>query len=63
MNSLFSAFSPLDISLIEAPVLGTLYAVTGLTLLLVLLGPTGVRRAVITVIGAVVGAFGGWALA
>ncbi|TFD23938.1 alpha/beta hydrolase [Cryobacterium lyxosi] len=63
MNSLFSAFSPLDISLIDAPVLGTLYAVTGLTLLLVLLGPTGVRRAVITVIGAVVGAFGGWALA
>ncbi|TFD86643.1 alpha/beta hydrolase [Cryobacterium serini] len=63
MDSLFSALSPLDISLIDAPLLGTLYAVTGFALLLVLLGPSGVRRAVVTVIGAVVGAFGGWALA
>ncbi|WP_166792451.1 alpha/beta hydrolase family protein [Cryobacterium sp. TMT1-66-1] len=63
MNSLLSDINPLDLNLIDAPLLAALYGVTGLVLLLVLLGPTGVRRAVMTVIGAVVGAAAGWLLA
>ncbi|MBG6213479.1 MAG: esterase family protein [Cryobacterium sp.] len=68
MNSLLLDVSPLDVSpldvnLTDAPFLATLYGVTGLALLLVLLGPTGVRRAVVTVIGAVIGAASGWVLA
>ncbi|MDJ0378023.1 alpha/beta hydrolase-fold protein [Cryobacterium sp. PH31-L1] len=63
MNSLLSDINPLDVNLIDAPLLAALYGATGLALLLVLLGPTGVRRAVLTVIGAVVGAAAGWVLA
>jgi len=63
MDSLFSAFSPLDVDLVGVPVLATLYAVTGLALLLVLLGPAELRRAIVTVIGAVFGAASGWLLA
>ncbi|TFD12924.1 hypothetical protein E3T35_06460 [Cryobacterium sp. TMT1-2-2] len=63
MNSLLSDINPLDLNLIDAPLLAALYGVTGLVLLLVLLGPTGVRRPVMTVIGAVVGAAAGWLLA
>ncbi|WP_105033825.1 alpha/beta hydrolase [Cryobacterium aureum] len=63
MNSLLSGINPLDLNLIDAPLLAVLYGVTGLALLLVLLGPTGVRRAVMTVIGAVVGAAAAWLLA
>ncbi|TFD63883.1 esterase family protein [Cryobacterium sp. Hh38] len=63
MNSLLSGVNPLDLDLVGLPLLTILYAATGLALLLVLLGPTGVRRAIVTVIGAVVGAAVGWALA
>ncbi|WP_104081381.1 esterase family protein [Cryobacterium sp. Y11] len=62
MNSLLSAFSALDVDLVDAPLLATLYAATGLALLLVLLGPASLRRSVVTVIGAAVGAAGGWTL-
>ncbi|TFD65184.1 alpha/beta hydrolase [Cryobacterium ruanii] len=68
MNSLLLdvspiVISPLDVVLTDAPVLAALYGGTGFALLLVLLGPTGVRRAVVTLIGAVVGAASGWVLA
>lgn len=63
MHSVLSAFSPLDVDLVSVPVLTILYAVTGLALLFVLLGPAELRRAIITVVGAMVGAASGWVLA
>ena len=57
------SFSPLDVSLTAAPLLAALYGITVLALLFVLLNPTGVRRAVVTVSGALVGAATGWVLA
>lgn len=63
MDALLSAFSPLDVELVGAAVLTTLYATTGLALLLVLLGPAELRHAIVTVIGAVAGAAFGWLLA
>ncbi len=55
--------NPLDASLVDVPVLAVLYGVTGLALVLVLLGPADLRRSVGTVIGAGVGAASGWVLA
>ena len=63
MKSLWTEVGPLDISLVDAPFLVALFAVTACALLLVLFGATDVRRAITTVIGAVLGATVGWVTA